>query len=465
MRRTHGKASRLALLAALLPASGGNAAEREGAAGWRGNGRGEFPEAEPVLKWNIDNGRFVLWRTKLDFIYSSPVAVALMGKKAGVRVFTMAELDRLIAVDGDTGEMLWETVVGFHEAYEGEKRAKGRELFLEAMKLGAEKGRYGRWFVPPALAAQCKAAWAELGSAYHVGPAGHHRYTAPTPACDGKSVYAVVGTGAVGCYGLDGKRRWVRHHVPAGSASPVLFGDAVAVTEREAADRKSPSCLLALRRDTGKTIWRAALERRIWGTPVLVRTGKRLVLVTDNGEVVDTKDGAVLGCVLELKKQQSGGSPTVAGDVVYIPYGQYHGVNPNLTVAVKLAARELWKTEDRLGAAAQTSPLVVGDRLVVTAEKRTPWIYATATGKELHRTGPCLPFSTWGHRFCPSPTLAGKHVFLPDFDGRMYVLRLGKEWKIVAENHMGDSMGGSPFFQGKRMYVRTVSELICIGEE
>jgi hypothetical protein len=43
--------------------------------GWRGDGTGCFPAAEPPTEWDIDEGTNILWQTKIGKDQSSPVVV------------------------------------------------------------------------------------------------------------------------------------------------------------------------------------------------------------------------------------------------------------------------------------------------------------------------------------------------------------------------------------------------------
>jgi len=66
--------------------------------GWRGDGSGRYPLADPVTSWSSDQN--ILWKTEVGKGNSTPVVV-------GSRVFLTSEPDVLICVDAESGRELW----------------------------------------------------------------------------------------------------------------------------------------------------------------------------------------------------------------------------------------------------------------------------------------------------------------------------------------------------------------------
>lgn len=80
--------------------------------------------------------------------------------------------------------------------------------------------------------------------------------------------------------------------------------------------------------------------------------------------------------------------------------------------------------------------------------------------------------SGWGHISAASPTIVGKHLIWPVVTGTVYVLDISKEnWDqnaIVAVNDLGEggktwSLSSVSFAHG-RLYMHTMTEIICIGK-
>ena len=125
--------------------------------GWRGDGSGLYPSAEPPTRWSAKEN--VLWKTEVGRGSSSPIVV-------GSRVLLTAEPDLLVCVDAATGKELWR---------------KAHRL----SDLPAER------------------------NARRPGQSGDYGDATPTPVSDGRWVWVFLNTGIVACYDLEGTCRWM----------------------------------------------------------------------------------------------------------------------------------------------------------------------------------------------------------------------------------------------------------------
>ena len=66
-------------------------------------------------------------------------------------------------------------------------------------------------------------------------------------------------------------------------------------------------------------------------------------------------------------------------------------------------------------------------------------------------------------RFAASPIVAGDLLYFPSETGITYVIRARDTLEVIAENDLGAPILASPAVVGGRIYVRTASELVCIG--
>src|SRR5262245_27788186 len=130
-------------------------AEPAAPVGWRGDGSGQYPQADPVAKWSAD--RNILWKTEVGKGNSTPIVV-------GNRVLLTSEPDVLICVDAESGRELWRRVHRLEDISE------------EAADKGARHSN-------------------QYGDA------------SPTPVSDGKWVWTFFGTGVVSCHDLNGECR------------------------------------------------------------------------------------------------------------------------------------------------------------------------------------------------------------------------------------------------------------------
>ena len=121
-------------------------------------------------------------------------------------------------------------------------------------------------------------------------------FAGPTPATDGKMVFAYFGPEGLYAYGVDGKLAWkvVEHFPTLGmgtGTSPVLYENLVIIQRDE--DNGERSAIVAYDKRTGKEAWRTKRNVQIsWATPVLVDTGRRVELVTNATEFVIAYDPA-----------------------------------------------------------------------------------------------------------------------------------------------------------------------------
>ena len=103
------------------------------------------------------------------------------------------------------------------------------------------------------------------------------------------------------------------------------------------------------------------------------------------------------------------------------------------------------------------SPLVVGDRLLVTEDRGIIVCFSAESGEELWK-------QRLGGNFSASPVLAGDLVYLPNEAGRMFVFRVAPEFELIAEIDLADGGFASPVIAGGRIYLRTNHHLYCIGD-
>ena len=196
--------------------------------GWRGDGTGRFPKADPPI-----DKRNVAWATQLpNWSNASPVV-------AGNKVITLVEPATIVCCSMTDGRILWQKA--------------NPDLITGAPKHG------------------------DVG------------YSTPTPVTDGESVYVSIGGGSVACYDLDGNRKWgkvLEKSVVNGNngvcASPLLIGNRLIV---------HLTSLMALNKVTGKVLWSTPDTPCHYGTPVHAKIKNVDVVITPHGDIVRVSDG------------------------------------------------------------------------------------------------------------------------------------------------------------------------------
>ena len=241
------------------------------------------PEAAGTrAKYPVDFGLSsgVLWKTPLPAGNSSP---AVWGDRIFLTAFDKSQkLLETLCLDRRTGKILW-------------RRA------------------------PPAVGT--------IETSLHPanGPA------TPTPVCDRDRVYVYFGSYGLLAYDHDGKGLWKKPLPVPGTtfgsgSSPILAGDLLLLT----CQGKGAS-LLAVRRETGATVWKKERPRfgAGYATPLLLknRGTTEVVLVQPRGVVAyDLKDGAEQWWVSGLF---GGGIPSPAlGDGLVFAVAHFPGGDP-----------------------------------------------------------------------------------------------------------------------------------------
>ncbi len=88
--------------------------------GWRGDGSGAWPGAEPVYDWNAETGRNIVWRIPM------PGAAMAQPLVLGEKVFTVADPNLLICVDVHDGRIVWQRAVDHVDAMPADMAQQAR---------------------------------------------------------------------------------------------------------------------------------------------------------------------------------------------------------------------------------------------------------------------------------------------------------------------------------------------------
>lgn len=435
----------------------GTAAFAGDAVGWRMDGTGRFPSANPPTKWSKDEN--VVWKTKLPGrSHGGPVVV-------GDRIFTSSEPDELVCLSAKDGRILWHIRVGYAQVFGPEKAEKiaadarkAKELERELRTVRRElrnlkKDGAGAEKTGPLEKKQktIRERIAEL-TKYAGNQRGANGNTTPTPVSDGNVVVVVFGNGIVAAFSVDGKSRWAKYV----EAAKIGFGHSTSPVIAEGKVMVHYNDLVALDLKDGREVWRAKAPAR-HGSPVTAKVGDAAVVVTAGGTAVKVADGTVLTNRLFRLGHCS---PVVHNDAVYA-MGNGKVVAVALPKSADTSAE--WKVRWEGSGMRQrrfASPVVHDGLLYGVTEKGILDVIDEKTGKLVYRKR--LDFGRRG-RVYPSPTIAGNFVFLSSDNGSTLVLKPGGKYEEVARNQL-EPFSGAPVFIGSRMYVRGRTHMYCVGK-
>jgi outer membrane protein assembly factor BamB len=380
-----------------------------GDVGWRTDGTGRYPDAEPPVKLDPEKP---IWAAAMPaWSNASPVVLA-------DRIIVCAEPATVLAVDKKTGALLW------------------RQDNAEGAPPLADNGKP------------------------KVRTHPHNGYTSATPASDGKRVFVVFGTGVVAAYDIDGKHLWTKlierpRHIWGNCASPLLVGGKLLV---------HVETLVALDPADGKELWRQPAEtwpkrKKQWGSPVATRIGETDVVVSAAGNVIRVSDGKVLFPKLAHIEFCA---PVVADGVAYF-IAKSKGRAIRLPKTLDGQPEVLWETvtakERYYG-----SPVVHEGLLYAISQRGAFSAFEAKTGKELYRIQFLMADTVKNPNAAyTSVTLGGKNIYFAGMNGLVVVVEAGREYKPLARNQIEKSLRSNPVFEGQRMFFRAPGKLYCFG--
>jgi outer membrane protein assembly factor BamB len=286
---------------------------------------------------------------------------------------------------------------------------------------------------------------------------------APTPASDGKYVYAFYSSNDLACVDLEGNLVWYRSlstdFPKAGndvgmSSSPVVV-DGVCVVQVECQGDSFAAGLSAV---DGTILWKMDRPKLAnWASPVVVKlaSGEQAVVMQSSQDLVAVAPKSGKPIWKMDVKCSTIPSAMSAESRLFVPAA-------GLTVFDLSSAgsepSKLWDN-NKLGSNA-CSPLVVGNR-VYTISRTVLAAGDLFSGELKWQTRLTDAKSIWS-----SPVVAGNTLYIFTEEGKCLVVKLGEEQGEILEiNDLSESVLGSPAISGNALYVRSVSSLWKITDK
>ncbi|MCL1920083.1 MAG: PQQ-binding-like beta-propeller repeat protein [Kiritimatiellaeota bacterium] len=287
-----------------------------------------------------------------------------------------------------------------------------------------------------------------------------------TPACDGTHVFVPFQTEKdvqLAAVKLNGTVAWRTPLAPYSSiqgysASPTFYRS-LAILPVEGIPG---SYLVAVHRGTGEIVWRTTLRKvkESYGSVVVLNVaGRDQVLLTggESSRSYDPLTGALLW-ECEGPSTYCDATPIADKDTVYVtggwPKRALMAIRADGTGDVT-KSHVRWSSDAKAGYV--PSPVLHDGLIYAVNDQGLLRCYAPADGKVHWETNFDKPFYS-------SPVVADGNLYLFDRKGNGYVVPLGAKLGTVTTNTLPDGMFATPVFKDKRMYLRTLGDLYCIGD-
>lgn len=308
-------------------------------------------------------------------------------------------------------------------------------------------------------------------------PFKHERnsYASPTPIVDGKRVYVYFGSDGVAALDSQtGATLWVNKELQVNfengpGGSPVLYHGKLLFD----CDGMDFQYQAALNAETGKLVWktpRSAIPklearpmdmRKAYGTPVVIPV-----------------DGAPLSIAIGAERVYAL-DPDTGREVWYFDIPGFSNVplpawnDHFMVVATGFGKPELWgvrlrKAEGDItqthiawkqnaGAPAQSSPLLIGDRVYMVSDGGIASCLNAETGKIVWK-------QRIGSDFAASPLYAAHRIYFWDARAGCTVIEPGDTYKQLAKNELESGFMASPAVVGESLILRTKTHLYRIDD-
>jgi outer membrane protein assembly factor BamB len=245
-----------------------------------------------------------------------------------------------------------------------------------------------------------------------------------------------------------------------------VVGDSVIVFVDQ--DKKGASFVAAVDRDTGKVRWRTPRDSRNFSasTPCVYRDagGNERIICTSNANgftAIDPRTGKIAWELPGTFNDRVVSSPLVAGDLLIGAAGE--GARGKGVVAVdppdaeQKDAKVAYKLDDEVPYV--PTPLAYKDRLFTWSDAGVVTCWEADTGKQIWR-------GKAKGGFFGSPVCAAGKLYCVSKRGEVAVVdATADKFKLLAQNDLGEASDATPAIANKRMYVRTLTHLICVTSD
>ena len=304
----------------------------------------------------------------------------------------------------------------------------------------------------------------------HEGTHGDATFASNSPVTDGEHIYAYFGSRGLYCVDMMGNVKWekdigmmYKRNTFGEGSSPVLYGDTLVILQ----DHEGDSFITALDKRTGDILWKTDRnERTTWSSPIVVESDGKPQVITTGTNRIRSYDLATGELVWDGEGLTANSipSPVAANGYAYLMSG-FRGSDLR-AIHLEQATGDITDSDAVIWAYNRDTPYVPSPLLhkgIIYFLKGNNGIltaFNVETGVAYY--GPQRLQGVKG--VYASIVGASDRVYIAGRNGVVNVIQHGPEFKVLAENKLDDSFNASPAIVGSELYLRGAGHLYCIAE-
>ena len=308
---------------------------------------------------------------------------------------------------------------------------------------------------------------------------GRNNFASSTPAVDKNHIcltYADPEHTMLVALDHDGNQKWQRDFGTWTSqhgfaASPMVYEDKVIVFNSQQSDRLKPgqksggSHVIAVDCETGEDAWSSSLTstRACYAVPSIFKgkNGTEQLVSCNTGDgffSLNPETGKQNWATLPFRMRTVASTLTADGLIIG---SNGSGGGGNYLVAIRPGNEPNSvpeKVYELKKANYVPTPIAVNGKLYLFSDKGIGKCVELQTGAPI-----------WEERiakgFSGSPIATLSHIYIMDEVGNLLVLGTGNQFEQICKHSLGESTRATPAVAGNRLYLRTDSHLICVGDK